>query len=336
MTQHWQQFLDQSGAIRDSTGTLQHFRDGSGAGIAIGDHLAIIRVRGDEAQKFLQGQLSADVAPVLQGHTRLAMHLSLKGRAMASYRLLPAPGGIDLVTPRSRVEDNLAALKKYAAFSKVTLELDSDRVPLLFSGDDGARRLRGYDIPVPTQPGDAQCAAHTAIARLENGERYLLLLDIDHAIRMLEQVPLAELGGARSWRRSDILAGEAQIEAGGEDLWLPQALNYDLLGGVSFKKGCYLGQEIVARMHFKGALKQRLQRRDWPGENAPVSGTPVRDEHGKAVGEIVTAITQAGQVSALLVLRLDHEGDLYLDGQPLDSTAVALPYALPQPPKKPS
>ncbi len=329
MTQHWQQFLDHSGAVRDAAGTVQHFHGSTQARVAIGDHLALIRVRGEDAEKFLQGQLCCDLAPVSRGHTRLGMHLNLKGRAMASYRLLPADNGFDLVTPRSRVEDNLAALKKYALFSKVTLELDSERVALLFMGSNGATLLRAYDIPVPAQPGLAQHAAHTGVARLENGERYLLLLDYAHATRMLEQLPLAELGAANAWRLSDIAAGEAQIEQGGEDLWLPQALNYDLLDGVSFKKGCYLGQEIVARMHFKGSLKQRLQRRVWPGDNTSAAGTVVRDQQGKAVGEVVSAAADQRGVQALMVLRLDHQGDLYLQQQPLHSEPAKLPYALP-------
>lgn len=330
MAQQWQQFLDQSGAVRDSDGTVRHFHGGGHARVAVGDHLAIIRVRGEDAEKFLQGQLSADVSVLKHGHTRLAMHLNLKGRAMASYRLLPAENGIDLVTPRSLVDANLAALKKYAAFSKVSIELDSERVPLLFIGKDGANVLRGYDIPVPAQLTEARYAAHTGVARLENGERYLLLLDYPHALRMLEQIPLNELGASDSWQLSDVLAGEAQIERGGEDQWLPQALNYDLLDGISFKKGCYLGQEIVARMHFKGSLKQRLQRLDWSGNTTLPCGQVLRDNAGKAVGEVVTCVRADHNVQALAVLRLDYQDAVYVDDVDLHAHVASLPYALPQ------
>lgn len=329
MTQAWQQFLDQSGAERDDNGCVQHFHGSNDVQVCVGDHLAIIRVSGQEAEKFLQGQLTSDITPVAKGHTRLGAHLSVKGRVMASYRLIPSEQGIDLLTPRSRAEQNLAALQKYAMFSKVTLTLDEERVPLLLPGTAGADRLRAYDIPVPSQPGDALHAAHTAVARLENGARYVLLIDKQHAIRMLEQLPLAQLGAANAWRLSDVMAGEAQVEQGGEDLWLPQVLNYDLLSGVSFKKGCYLGQEIVARMHFKGTLKQRLLRRDWPGDTALSAGTALRNAQGKAIGEVVTsAVTPAG-IRSLVVLRLDHEGDIWLDDQPLQSRDATLPYSLP-------
>ncbi|MCB1837771.1 MAG: folate-binding protein, partial [Alcanivoracaceae bacterium] len=78
-------------------------------------------------------------------------------------------------------------------------------------------------------------------------------------------------------------------------------------------------------------LKQRMQRRDWSGEHPPATGTVVRNDDGKAVGEIVTAVCHHGRVSALLVLRTDHAGDLVIDDQTLESTAASLPYALPAP-----
>lgn len=328
MQADWQRFLDDQGAVRDDAGVVRHFH-GGGERILVGDHLSILRVRGTETEKFLQGQLTCDMKQVFAGHTRLAMHLGLKGRGMSSFRVLPAEDGVDLVTPRSRVDDTLAALKKYALFSKVTLEQDNERVALLFVGDAGAQLLHAYGIPVPGKPGEALFAPHTAVARLESGARYLLLMEHGRARKMLEQNTVNELGAADQWRRQDILAGEGHIEAGGEDLWLPQVLNYDVLDGVNFRKGCYLGQEIVARMHFKGQLKQRMQRRDWHGSEAPTTGTVLRNASGQAVGEVVTAVCHAGRVSALLVLRLDHSGDLLIDGHSLDATGAALPYALP-------
>lgn len=328
MQADWQRFLDDQGAVRDDAGVVRHFH-GGGERILVGDHLAILRVRGVDTEKFLQGQLTCDLATVFAGQTRLAMHLSLKGRGMSSFRVLPAEDGVDLVTPRSRVEDTLAALKKYALFSKVTLEQDNERTALLFVGDAGAQLLHAYDIPVPGQPGEALFAPHTAVARLENGARYLLLMEHSRAQKMLEQNTVNELGAADQWRLQDIIAGEGHIEAGGEDLWLPQVLNYDVLDGVNFKKGCYLGQEIVARMHFKGQLKQRMQRLQWRGETDVAAGTVLRNDAGNAVGEVVTCVSHDGITDALAVLRLDHSGGLQIDGTRLDHKTLSLPYHLP-------
>ena len=328
MQADWQRFLDDQGAVRDAAGVVRHFH-GGGERILVGDHLAILRVRGVDTGTFLQGQLTCDLKTVFAGQTRLAMHLSLKGRGMSSFRVLPAEDGVDLVTPRSRVEDTLAALKKYALFSKVTLEQDNERAALLFVGDAGAQLLHAYDIPVPGQPGEALFAPHTAVARLENGARYLLLMEHSRAQKMLEQNTVNELGAADQWRLQDIIAGEGHIEAGGEDLWLPQVLNYDVLDGVNFKKGCYLGQEIVARMHFKGQLKQRMQRLQWRGETDVATGTVLRNDAGNAVGEVVTCVSHDGVIEALAVLRLDHSGALQIDGTLLDHKTLPLPYHLP-------
>jgi folate-binding Fe-S cluster repair protein YgfZ len=112
-------------------------------------------------------------------------------------------------------------------------------------------------------------------------------------------------------------------------LWLPQALNYDLLHGVNFKKGCYLGQEVVARMHFKGKMKQRMQHLSWQAGVVADAGTVLRDDKDSAVGELVYAVSDGQRTEALVVLRLDHDGALILNGQTLDWRKADLPYPLP-------
>lgn len=349
----WQAFLDQLGAQRSAPlseaeqGVVERFHGDEPTRIIVGDQLAIIQVRGEESEKFLQGQLTCDMKAVMAGHTRLAMHLSLKGRGMTSLRVMPAHGGVDLITPREQAQDCLAALQKYALFSKATLSLDGNRVALLFTSTQNHRlqaeeQLNAYHIPVPAQPGEALFAEHTGICRLENSQRYLLLLDHAHAQKMLEQVSVSDIGAAQHWRLSDILAGEGHIQAASRDLWLPQVLNYDVLDGVNFKKGCYLGQEIVARMHFKGKLKQRMQHWSWPAGSVSPNhtsantltpyalqpGTALRDQHDKAVGEVVSSAMDGNTCHALVVLRLDHSGDLYNGSEPLQASRRELPYAV--------
>lgn len=337
----WQAYLDQLGAQRSlplcetEQGIVERFHDGTPSRIIVGDHLAIIQARGEESEKFLQGQLTCDMKAVMAGHTRLAMHLSLKGRGMTSLRVMPAHYGVDLIVPREQAQDCLAALQKYAMFSKTTLTLDERRVALLFTSTANHRlqaqeQLSAYQIPVPTQPGEALFAEHTGICRLESSQRYLLLLDHAHAQKMLEQTPVSDIGAAQHWRLSDILAGEGHVYAASRDLWLPQVLNYDVLDGVNFKKGCYLGQEIVARMHFKGKLKQRMQHWSWPASDTAAlkPGNDLRDQQDKAVGEVVSCALNGDTCHALVVLRLDHSGDLYHDGQPLQASRRELPYAV--------
>lgn len=268
---------------------------------SICDHLGIITVTGEEAESFLQGQLTSTITGLAPGDNRLAMHLNLKGRSMASFRVIRTETGFDLVTPKGNLEQSLKGLAKYAMFSKAELSQDSDRQVVGIADEalaiaTGAVRLSG--------PGAA---------------RWLLL-----------GTPPAGADDRTAWQRAEILAGEAQIYPGGEDLWLPQVLNYDLLDGVHFNKGCYLGQEVVARMHFKGTLKQRMRLWQWPGDEAPATGTVVRDKDAKALGEVVQAVASNGKVDALVVVRLDHNADLYINDAPLGATEQALPYDLPE------
>lgn len=264
------------------------------------DHLAVITAIGEQAQDFLQGQLTCDLRDLAPGQSRLAMHLSLKGRAMVSLRVSRRDDGFDLVTPATKADDVLNGLKKYALFSKVVLAKDEQRqvIGLTAEPDDEAIALGG-----PGEPRWFRLSTDTA--------------------------PSAA-GTAADWLALDIAAGEAHLYPGGEDLWLPQALNYDLLGGVHFNKGCYLGQEVVARMHFKGQMKQRLRRWQWAGTDAPAVGTVLRNADGKSLGEVVQAVASDGQVQALAVIRLDHAGDLYLDNQALGAQEQPLPYSLPE------
>ncbi|MEE4251102.1 MAG: folate-binding protein [Alcanivoracaceae bacterium] len=320
----WQQFLDDLGAQRNSNGEVSHFSAGSAASLIVGDHLAVISVRGPETEKFLQGQLTCELREVNAGQWHLAMHLDLKGRGQHSYMVLPATDGVDLLTSQRRVDDALAALKKYAMFSKVTLSVQP-QIPLLLDQATAKDVLQG--IPLPAV-GHCSQGNSSTLARI-SVHTLLLLTPEDGARNLLNHYTVAELGGVDDWLRSEIDAGIGHILPGGEGLWLPQALNYDLLDGVNFKKGCYLGQEVVARMHFKGKMKQRMQHLRWQAGVTAAAGSVLRGAEGQSVGELVSAVSGSQYTDALVVLRLDHQNALLLNDQALDWQAIDLPYPLP-------
>jgi tRNA-modifying protein YgfZ len=326
----WQQFLDDLGAQRDEHGLVSHFQGrqaGHTPALIVGDHLAVLSVRGPDAATFLQGQLTCDLRQVQAGHWRLAMHLDLKGRGQHSYIVMPTNDGVDLLTHKARANDAFAALKKYAAFSKVSLALETGRIALMLHSP-GHTDVLG-DASIPAQVGEANHGPHSSLARLDPDTLILVTPD-DGARALINHFTVAELGGANDWLALEIKAGIGHIQPGGEGLWLPQALNYDLIDGVNFKKGCYLGQEVVARMHFKGKMKQRLQHLMWQqGVTAP-TGSVLRDADGHAVGELVVAIQEQGATRALVVLRQHHQGALHLNEATLAWQLQPLPYSLPE------
>ena len=285
------------------------------------DHLAVIRAHGEEAGHYLQGQVSCDLREVDQQCHRTGMHLTLKGRGLVSVRIVRDGDDYLLLCSAGLSEAVIKALMKYRLRAKVEFTVDPNLVVLGLAGH------------LPASAPD-----HGKSAETDQG-LWLRYPFTDHALLIVPQ-DRAEPGWqtlasdraltrANGWQLADIDAGEGMVYPGAEDLFLPQVLNYDVTAGVNFKKGCYTGQEVVARMHFKGKLKQRMQRIDYTADVDLLPGETLRDSNGKAAGEVVSAARTPQGRAALVVLRRDTDGVLFRDEQALDSQLGALPYSLP-------
>ena len=330
----WTALLDRAGAQRDADGIARHFGTPPGsadeATAFACDHLQRLTLRGPDAVTFLQGQVTADLRDTAKGLSRLAMHLSLKGRGLVSVRVVPAEDGLDLLVPAVMAASLQEKLGKYIVFSKATLALDTQRVIIGLSGAGAADTLSGAGLPLPTE-ADA-CAHNGAITVVQAGQRYLVIAGAEDAVDLWPSLTDDRATGAADHALlAEIADGEGHIFPGAEDLFLPQVLNYDLINGVSFNKGCYTGQEVVARMKFKGQLKQRMQRLHWPGERLLAPGTALRDSNARAVGEVVVSVRTQRGTEALAVLRHDTQGALRVDDIPLDAVIASLPYTVPGP-----
>lgn len=289
--------------------------------LSLCDHLAVIRASGEEAGHYLQGQLSCDLREVDQGAHLTGMHLSLKGRGLVSVRIVRDGEDYLMLCPTGQQDAVIKALMKYRLRAKVEFSVDQDCVVFGLAG-----ALPG------TSPAPAQCqpTEHGLWLRYPHSEHALVITPSAQADSAWAALSAERaITTANGWKLADIEAGEGQIYPGAEDLFLPQVLNYDVTGGVNFKKGCYTGQEVVARMHFKGKLKQRMQRIDYSANWPLEAGDVLRDADGKAAGEVVSSASAPHGYSALVVLRRDTDGTLFKDEQPLDSRLAALPYSLP-------
>jgi folate-binding protein YgfZ len=331
---NWQKYIDPETAVRADDGTLLHFGTAPAAEeqpvAAICDDLTVVHARGEDTPDFLQGQITADVKDVDAGANRPAMHLNLKGRGVVGMRVVPADEGYWLILDRHLVESARKALGKFILRSKVTLEPDPERVVLRLSGTDADQALARADLPCPEDGATMAAAPGVRVARPGQTDQYLVMADADTVSAVLEQLPASfTRGAALHGRLQAIRGGDGQVRAGAEERFMPQELNYDLLGGISFKKGCYVGQEVVARMHFRGHLKQRMRRLSWPADEAPEPGTSLRDDRGRGRGEIVDAVLAGERCEALAVLRHTHQGPLFTDAGELDWRVESLPYELP-------
>ncbi|MEJ2554108.1 MAG: folate-binding protein YgfZ [Gammaproteobacteria bacterium] len=342
MLPEWRAFLENAGAtIFD--GHVAHFGDPStetrltANGEVLSDlsQRALIAVRGADAQKYLQGQLTNDIYAVTEERSQLSAHCSPKGRALACFRVFRRGDAIYLAMPETLLEPSLARLRKYVLLSKVTLETDTDLVQIGYSGAGGDSRLREIIAAVPEEPDMVTHADGISAIRVPGPHARFELLGPLAAIKALwtELGAYATPVGTGPWSLLDILAGVPTLAPETADSFVPQMINLDLLNGISFKKGCYTGQEIVARTHYLGKLKRRMYRLHCPGTEPPPPSTAIYNaalRSDESVGSVIAAQTAPeGGIALLAVLQSEatHRGELRLariDGP--SCTLQALPY----------
>ncbi|MBK5539612.1 folate-binding protein YgfZ [Pseudomonas sp. TH05] len=277
-------------------------------------HEGILAVRGPDASKFLQGQLTCNLNYLSDTQSSLGARCTQKGRMQSSFRILLQGDGVLLAMAHELLEPQLADLKKYAVFSKAKLSDESAQWVRFGLGDAGAALLslglelgeeagnlvRNNDlIAVRVSPGRAELWAPADQADTLRGQ-------------LAAQLPEGELN---QWLLGQVRAGIGQVMPATRELFIPQMLNLQAIGGVSFKKGCYTGQEIVARMQYLGKLKRRLYRLCLPAGDLPEPGTPLfSPTHGSSIGEVVIAARAEQQIELLAVLQAEaaEGGDIHL------------------------
>ncbi|RMH84246.1 folate-binding protein [Pseudomonas sp. AOB-7] len=295
------------------------------------DHEGLLAVRGADAGKFLQGQLTCNLDYLSATQSSLGARCTPKGRMLSSFRIVPVDGGYLLAMARELVAAQLADLQKYAVFSKSKLSDESPAwVRFGLAGGDALLAELGLELGAER---DAMASAGELLAvRLGDGRAELwapaAAAEGLHS-RLAAALPQAPLN---DWLLAQVRAGVGQVFGASRELFIPQMLNLQALGGVSFKKGCYTGQEIVARMQYLGKLKRRLYRLRLSGTDTPAIGVELFSPvHGSSVGEVVLAAQADDAVELLAVLQEDavNDGRLHLgSGEGPTLTLLDLPYQL--------
>jgi len=294
-------------------------------------HEGVLAVRGSDAAKFLQGQLTCNLNYLSDTQASLGARCTQKGRMQSSFRILLQGDGVLLAMATELLEPQLADLKKYAVFSKSKLT-DESAAWVRFGLEDADQVLASLGLELPAET-DSVSRTDALIAIRVSPGRAELWAPVAQAQTLHSQlaVQLKE-GDLNQWLLGQIRAGIGQVMPQTRELFIPQMLNLQAIGGVSFKKGCYTGQEIVARMQYLGKLKRRLYRLSLNASELPTPGTPLfSPTHNSAIGEVVIA-AQAGDVIELLaVLQAEaaDSGDVHvgtLEGPGLQ--LLDLPYQL--------
>lgn len=259
----------------------------------IGDE-GILSVAGTDATRFLQGQLSCDVVRLATGSSTLGARCNPKGRMQSSFLLYKrSEEEYLLAIHREVLEAQQQDLAKYAAFFKVTLaDVSAQWTRLALWGEN----------PEPALSIAADCGATTLQVAEQTHQLWLPADRAGEAVSRLAQhaVPVA----AGNWQLQLIRLGIGQVQGPTRESFIPQMLNLQHLGGVSFSKGCYTGQEIVARMEYLGKLKRRMYRLLGTGKQLPAPGTAILDlARDQAVGEVVVAARAEDGMELLAVLQ---------------------------------
>lgn len=279
------------------------------------DDWALATLTGADAEKYLQGQVTADVAQLTEHQHLLAAHCDPKGKMWSNLRLFRRQDGFALIERRSLREAQLTELKKYAVFSKVAIAPDDEHVLLGVAGFQARAALKNLFSELPDAEKQVVSEGETSILWFEHpAERFLLVTDAATAERVTEALRgEAQLNNSQQWLALNIEAGLPVIDAVNSAQFIPQATNIQALGGISFKKGCYTGQEMVARAKFRGANKRALWTLAGRASRVPEAGEDLElkmGENWRRTGTVLAAVQlDDGRLLVQVVMNNDMEAD---------------------------
>jgi len=302
----------------------------------------LISVSGPDSAKFMQGQFTCNLNDITPQQFRRGACCTPKGRMVTSFTLVsldntPQSSHYLMAMDKGLGEITLAHLNKYRVFFKTQLT-PSDWVMMGLSGPAAEQRIQALFNAAPEQDFQQLTTALGAAIKLPFNAGYELWLNPEHATATINALldstdTPVHLASDADWQANLIQAGLAHVTPQTTDELIPQMLNLGETGGISFKKGCYTGQEIVARMQYLGKLKRHLYRIAFTADVAPKSNAELRSaDKASAVGHLVNvaaltdnqwqalAVLEDQFVSSIATLSLDGCSDLELLDLPYNLT----------------
>jgi len=276
------------------------------AGVEL-DDLGVLRIRGPDAERFLQGQLSNDVTRLAGEGAILAGFHNPQGRTIALLRLVQTrEHDILALLPRELARSVAQRLNRFILRAKVQIAEES--AAWRVRGLAGAQPPDGLTFKLPGEP-----------------ERWI-------SVAPASAAPLPASAARNAWRLLDIALGQPQVYAQTSELFVAQMLNLDLLDAISFSKGCYTGQEVIARAHYRGRVKRRMQRWRSIGSAVLAPGDSAQLADGRALRIVDAAQRADGRCEFLAVAPLaggaEEEPAASADKVVLEADQLPLPYEL--------
>jgi tRNA-modifying protein YgfZ len=329
MNERWLQRLQSEGA-EFTNGRVTHFADAPklDGNDALCDlsHYGVIKVSGEEAAKFLQAQLTNDVLALNDGQAQWNGWCSPKGRLLTTFLIWRNGADYFLQLQKSLQPTIQKRLGMFVLRAKVVIEDVSDVWQRI-----GVMAGMNTSLTLPTNLMQSEPNKLGIVIRLSN-QRTFIFAEIDTAIATWQTLSKTiSRVGANDWDLAGIRDGIIDITPETQDAYVPQMVNFELIGAVNFKKGCYPGQEIVARTQYRGILKRRMVRLTFAAINIPIAGTPLYSPAfaEQAAGTIALAAKNGEMVEALVVAQIEAitSDSLYQDAAFTQKCQIlALPY----------
>ena len=280
------------------------------------DKTSTIKVEGDDRVQFLQGQLTQDINLISQNKALYAGFCNSKGRMLAFMLCYLNHESIHIQIDSSIQEFILQKLKMYILRSKVSLKLANET--FLCIGFIGSKALLTKNIQPPKNYLDIIHSDDIMIMRLGKDDRYQLMGETSKVNEFMKLNFSEYLSMSfDDWNNLNILDGIPDIYPTTQEAFIPQSLNMDLIDGINFKKGCYTGQEIVARTHYLGKVKRRMYRAFLKSRADLIPGDLILNNKGEEIGQLVRAANENNEKTNMLIeLRVDqvHEA-LFINSQ---------------------
>jgi folate-binding protein YgfZ len=342
MSNNWIDFLSHSGAVFDAHKniTFEPKTNAITGDLYLTDltWLGLIQVSGEDRKTFLQGQLTNDVNAVSSSLSHLSGLCTPKGRMRALFSIFSRQDSLYLQMPLPLVEDIIKRLRMFVLMSKVELSDASDTlVRIGVYGRKAEKHLNEAGLNLPKELNMVSETEQIQLIRLAGEQPRFQVIGTYEQIRALwdKLKPKAALLSTNQWRLLDIQAAVPNVFPQTNEMFIPQMLNLQALNGISFKKGCYTGQEVVARMQYLGKLKRHMYIAHCDTDKLPEPGAELHSQtakSGQGTGNIVDAQHSPGggiDLLAVITSEAANNNDIYLDEAfAIPLNLKALPYEL--------
>jgi len=284
------------------------------------NHRGFIKLSGPDSEKFLQGQVTCDLTQLDTQSSLNGAHLTPKGRIIFLFSITrDSQGALLLETNPSVIELAMASFKKYSVFFKTEItEVTDQFVSVLFSGPNADTIINKIDADT---------------SRLIGIDTYSLSIRAERTQACLSKVSGELIPAGQGY--SDLLrirSGTADVTAESSDSFIVQMINLDAQNYISFKKGCYTGQEIVARAHYRGTVKRRMYILNLATSTLPAIGEGLINSDGKVIGNVTNVALASDKTIEILAILAIKSADStqvkFADLDFIDLTQRPLPYEI--------